>query len=147
MTTRIVLSGALLLAALPVNCFAQAATESALAHSASGTAASRLSSDLGKTLTQGINHVSGRIQQQLNQSPANSKGYTFSPAGPKRPAVSSAPAVSSTPAGQMAPTNPTGQPVIASIQGGIQCSPSTTGNCQIAAKRSNNTNQSVIQLK
>ena len=142
---RIVLSTVLLLAALPSNVFAQAAAESALAHSASGTAASKLSSDLGNTLTQGLNHVSGRIQQQLKQSPqstppAKPKTYTFSPA-PKRPAVSSAPAV------QMAPTNTAGQPVIASIQGGIQCSSSTSGNCQIAAKRSNNTNQSVIKLK
>jgi len=145
MTKCFMVFAALVFAALPVYCFAQAAAESALAHSASGTAASNLSSHLGNTVTQGINHVSDRMQQQLKQSPqstspAKPKGYTFSPA-PTRPAVSSAPAA------QPTPTSPTGQPVIASIQGGIQCVPSATGNCQIAAKRSSDTNKSVIKLK
>ena len=146
MSRNFVLFAALLLAGLSCNAFAQAAAESALAHSASGTAASKLSSDIGTALNKTLNRITDRMQQQAQQPqsapttrPKSSNGPIFSPVGP---GASSAP--TARPA--VAPTNTTGQPGIASIQGGIQCSPSAASNCQIAAKRSNTTNQSVIKL-
>ena len=150
MNARLLFTAALAFAACPTLARAQAAAETVITNSATGTTTTGLGSRMNENLKRGLNRLSDRIQQQVPAPPRAPAPH--SPNAARKHAAPTVAAQSPVTKPQQAPPKASKDAPAFSIHGDVKCSSAgqqNPGPCRSrssSAKTNENAYRSVITL-